>query len=113
MIIANEYIQTGFSMEDAEKLLAVIEPLVKQKENLTIDFTGIKLFTTLFFNNVLAKFVMELGPDCYNEKFFVKNLSEVGETTYQHSLENAKDYFAMTPEKRAIQNDILEDPTEE
>jgi CRISPR/Cas system type I-B associated protein Csh2 (Cas7 group RAMP superfamily) len=53
MIIAKQYIQTGFSAEDAEKLSVAIQPL-----------------------------------------FEIHNLSEIGEATYQYSLENAKEISA-------------------
>jgi hypothetical protein len=109
-ISVNQYIQTGFSSDDAEKLLSVVEPLVEKKEKILLDFTNVKIFTTLFFNNALAKYLVELGPNEYERLFEIKNLSEVGETTYQHSLDNAKEYYAMTKEQRVVQTSILSEP---
>lgn len=109
MIKARQYIQTGFSADDAEKLLSVMQPLIKKKEKVILDFSEIKIFTTLFFNNVLAKFLVEFGPDRYNEMFEVNNLSDVGKNTYQHSIENAKEYYKMSHEQREAQENITAD----
>lgn len=109
MIQVNQYIKTAFSAEDAESLLKVIQPLIDAGENVILDFSGIKLFTTLFFNNALAKYVLELGPEAYRERFEIRNLSEVGETTYQHSMENAKDYYKVSAEEKEVQQKLFSD----
>jgi len=109
MIQVNQYIKTGFSADDAKTLLQAIQPIVDGGEKVVLDFSEIKIFTTLFFNNALAKFVVELGPDEFNKKFEVKNLSEIGQTTYQHSMDNAKDYYKISAKAQADQADILSD----
>jgi len=110
MILAKNYIETGFSADDAGKLDVIIKPLFDKREQIIIDFEGIRIFTTLFFNTALAKYVMEIGPDKYEGLFELKNLSEVGEVTYQHSLDNAKNYYSMTEDQRMKQDEILADP---
>lgn len=110
MIPAKNYIQTGFSAADAQKLDIIIQPLFAKREKIVIDFDEIKIFTTLFFNIVLAKYVMEIGPDEYDHLFELKNLTEIGDVTYLHSLENAINYFKMTEEQQKKQDQILSDP---
>lgn len=109
MIKASQYIQTGFSADDAEKLLSVIQPIIEKREKVNLDFSEIRIFTTLFFNNALAKFLVEFGPEKYSEMFEVNNLSDVGQSTYQHSIENAKEYYKMSKEQRKEQEGILTD----
>lgn len=109
MIKANEYIKTGFSANDAECLLAVIEPKVSRGEKIQVDFSDIKIFTTLFFNIALTRYIVELGPEKYTEMFQVLNLSEVGESTYQHSFDNAVEYYNLSAEQKSKQTEILSD----
>ena len=109
MIQVNQYIKTAFSAEDEANLLKEIQPLVDAGEKIVLDFSEIKLFTTLFFNNALAKYVLEMGPEAYSHRFEVKNLSEVGETTYLHSMENAKDYYRVSAEEKEQQQKLLAD----
>lgn len=110
MIIAKNYIETGFSADDANKLDAVISPMLRNQEKVIIDFQDITIFTTLFFNTALSKYVMEKGPDEYERLFELNNLSEIGQVTYQHSLDNAKEYYNLTAEQRQKQDTILSDP---
>ena len=109
MIKANKYIKTGFSANDAECLLDVIEPIVNRNEVVQIDFSDIKIFTTLFFNIALTKYVVQLGPQKYKEMFKVLNLSEVGQSTYQHSFDNAVEYYKLSAAQKSEQTAILSD----
>ena len=109
MILVKDYITTGFSADDAGKLNEIIKPLFDKREKIILNFIDVKNFTTLFFNNALSKYLVEIGPDDYNGLFETNNLSKVGEVTYQHSLENAKHYYRMNLEQRKNQDDILLD----
>lgn len=112
MIRAIDFIKTGFSAADATKLDAVIQPLVQNGENIVVDFKDIAIFTTLFFNNVFAKYILQIGPDDYKQRFELQNLSELGETTYQHSFDNAVNYFNMSDDAKKIHDEITENTEE-
>lgn len=109
MIAVKEYISTGFSIDDAEKLDNIIKPYVERKEKVDLDFTGVKNFTTLFFNTALAKHLVEMGPETYEARFLVKNLSEMGEVTYRHSKNNAVNYYKMSQKQRKEHEQRVED----
>lgn len=109
MILVKNFIKTGFSAEDADILGKEIESLFINKDKIILDFSEVKMFTTLFFNNALAKYLVQIGPEKYAELFEVKNLSEVGEVTYQHSLDNAKEYYKLNTREREEQESILSD----
>lgn len=92
MIKVADYIQTAFSMEDAAALTPIIDAELKENSKIILDFSNIKFFTTLFFNNAITKYVLSLGPDEYKKKFKLANLSKVGKETYKYSFENAMLY---------------------
>ncbi len=108
MIKAKEYIESGFSSEDATKLDSAIKPLFEAGEDISVDFEDISIFTTLFFNNAFAKYLMLLGPEEYDKRFVLNNLSELGEMTYKHSLDNAKHYYSLSEENKTTEKDIVE-----
>lgn len=112
MIKAVEFIKTGFSADDALTIGCVIEKVFEQGEQVVVDFSGITIFTTLFFNNAFTKYILKLGPEEYKLKFELKNLSELGETTYQHSFDNAVNYFNMSDDAKKIHNEVIEDTEE-
>lgn len=95
MIIAKDFIKTGFSEEDAKPILNAIENIISKEPIITIDFNGIRAFTTLFFNNALGKFFLDLGPEDFERKFKLENLSETGNVTYEHFLKNSKQFYEM------------------
>lgn len=89
MIKVADYILTAFSIEDAAVLTPIIDAELKAASEIVLDFSGIKFFTTLFFNNAVTKYVLSLGLNEYEKKFDLINLSEVGKSTYKYSLDNA------------------------
>lgn len=109
MIKAVDYIKTAFSADDAEKLDKVIMPLIDGNEKITVDFSKIAIFTTLFFNNVFAKHILKMGIDGYNSKFELINLSELGKTTYNHSYNNAVNYYKLSSPEKEVRETILRD----
>lgn len=112
MIKVSNYIQTAFSMEDAAALVPIIDAKLNTNSNVVLDFSGIKFFTTLFFNNAITKYVLSLGPEEYKKKFKLINLSEVGRTTYEHSLTNANSYYELSDDKRKKAEMIISETLE-
>ena len=108
MIKAIEYIKTGFSADDALKISAAIDSVLESGEKVVVDFDGITIFTTLFFNNAFTKHVLTMGPDVYKQKFELQNLSELGETTYKHSFDNAVNYFNMSDDAKKTHDEVTE-----
>lgn len=112
-IKAIKIIKTAFSEEDARLLDEVISPGLKQGDVVEIDFTGIRFFTTLFFNRAICKYVLSLGETEFNQRFVLQGLTEVGQSTYQHSLENARNFASLSPQEQEAQMEITDTPEEE
>lgn len=107
MIKAIQFIKTGFSADDAKKLDMTISPLFETKQKIVVDFEGITIFTTLFFNNTFAKYLLQISPQKYDEMFSVINLSELGQATYQHSINNAINYYNLSEQEKKVQEENL------
>ena len=112
-IRAKDFIETAFSEEDASRLDATIAQAITQNEIVEIDFSGIRFFTTLFFNHAICKYVLSLGKEKFDQLFVLQGLSEVGLSTYQHSLENAKSLAALSATEKETQMKITDTPEEE
>ncbi len=109
MIEVINYTEQGFSVSDAESVEKVIKPLLEKQEKVILDFSGVKTFTALFFNKLLGKYLIQLGPEKYDDLVQVKNLSAFGESAYQHSLQSANDYYKRTEEQRREYDEIVQD----
>lgn len=58
-------------------------------EKIELDFSGITMFSTMFFNASIGYLALKKGVDYIREHISYKNLSALGEMTYTHSIENA------------------------
>jgi len=113
MIRAADYIETAFSVDDANKINPVIDQAIEENDGVVIDFTGITFFTTLFFSSAVTRFVFELGPEKYDDTFQIIGLTEIGQTAYTHSLDFAREEYKMTPEQKQARITALDGESEE
>ena len=88
-IILKEIVKEAASQSSGEKLLNIIEPLIKNNVEFCIDFDGLTRFASPFFNNSFAKLALIYGFNLI-DSIKILNLSEVGILTYNSSIENAK-----------------------
>ena len=99
IIVVSDYTKSGFSYEDAKKISEVLKEKLKElsgEDSLCFDFSNVKFFTTLFFNTAFTSLLTKMSLEEYEKKIQLVNLSKVGQTAYNHSLENAK-RFVNTP----------------
>lgn len=109
MIKIIDYTDTAFSMHDAEMIDDIIRDELKKNNKVELDFEQITLYTTLFFNTAVTSHVLKLGPEEYQKKFHLYNLNDAGKFSYEHSLENAIEYYNSSPEEQNLREKILKD----
>lgn len=109
-VIVKDLFSSAFSESRAIILRNEIKKILDRNESVLLDFTGISKYTTLFFNFSTGYFVSILGPNEYDNKIKLIGLSELGESTYRSSYENAIEKY--DPEKHAEILDIINNPEE-
>ena len=95
-IIISELIQNGLTENNGLILRKKIELLLKElsaDDTIMLDFKDISLFATPFFNASIGYLVLNLGPEKFNKIFKLEQISELGQSTYQHSYENAIEIY--------------------
>lgn len=93
VITAKDHINAGFSEDDAIVLNNLITPHLDKGEMIMVDFTELRGFTTLFFNQTFSKYLVAIGVEMYEKQIYVSNLSLTGYTAYQNSISNAKAFL--------------------
>ncbi len=109
--VAN-YTKNGFSIQDANIVASLVDKEladIGDDDTLILDFTGVKFFTTLFFNTSLSRLLENMSEEEYNKKINVVGLTDVGVDAYKHSISNAVDYYSMTEEQRKEHNQTILD----
>ena len=90
--------------QDGVALREKIMDVYDNGENVTLDFEGISLFATMFFNASVGWLVLRDGPETVNSRIKYINLSELGETTWKHSFNNAIQVRNDPVYQQAVQN---------
>ena len=109
-VVVSDYTKSGFSYEDAEKISEVLKDKLKElsgEDSLCFDFSDVKFFTTLFFNTAFTSLLTKMSLEEYEKKIQLVHLSKVGQTAYNHSLENAKRFMEMPQEELDRREEII------
>lgn len=77
------------SKSKGELLKEILEKLIQEREEITVDFKGINRFASPFFNNSFASLALAYGFDIVNG-IKLLNITETGYHTYETSLDNAR-----------------------
>jgi len=59
-IINKKYADT---LEDAERILPIVEEAIKNRKRLDLSFEGLDICSTIFLNNFLGKLYLSFGND--------------------------------------------------
>ena len=86
-----------------EILKEKLETYLLDNQDISVDFTGITRFASPFFNNSFAALAIIFGFEQI-EKITLLHLSEIGQRTYDTSMQNAK----LIYEKPEFTNTIQE-----
>ena len=90
MIRVKDIMSMAFSYEDGMKLRESMAKAIATDGTVEIDFEGIYVFTTMFFNACSGHFVLTKSLDWYNDHVKMINLNAMGKETHNHSVENAQ-----------------------
>jgi hypothetical protein len=83
------------SSEDGKKIYDSIFDKLKNTEITTLDFTGVKITSTSFFNVALGELYRDFSPDFLNYHLKIINLPPGGKSAITHSLSASKINFRL------------------
>lgn len=110
VIKAIDYIESGFSADDANSIIPIIEECLNNNDQITIDFSKVKYYTTLFFNLAITSLITKLGGvDQFNHRVKLVKLSKAGKETYEHSLQNAIEILSLDEEDKNALETFIDD----
>lgn len=90
-----------------EKLLHVMQPQLEQGASVCLDFTGITMFASLFFNNSITKLLKDFSPENIKERVRIINLNETGKKALARSLEVGGVFYNLTSEQKDRVEEIV------
>lgn len=67
-----------------------LQSMLKDGNNITLDFKGMDKFSHTFFNASVGALIIKTKDENITSRINLINLSETGQLLYNHSVENAK-----------------------
>lgn len=98
--------------DDGQRVYEEIHPKLAAGETVYLDFTGVTVFASPFFNFAIGQLLKDLKPDDLNELLKVEGLLPDGGLVVQRVVKNAKEYYE-NPETRKAVDEILKQHAED
>lgn len=97
--------------DDGQKVYDLIHPQLLAYLPVEVDFTGVKVFASLFFNFAIGQLLKEFQEEDLNKLLKIYNLNPVGMQVLQRTIENSKRYYSNETIRQAIDEVISEQVT--
>lgn len=99
--------------EDGQKVYDEIFPRLRSNEEVCLDFDGVTVFASPFFNFAVGQLLKNFSPDKLNELLSVDNLTSDGTSVWKRVVQNAKEYYQNPRVKEAFDTTIEKEAEEE
>lgn len=111
-IFVNRFVGTNaLTMTDGQRIFEEIHPRLLAHESVVLDFEGVNIFATPFFNAAIGRLLADLSADVLRDRLEFKNLSALGASILRSVIENAKDYYGGSEARRnAVDSTVAEGP---
>lgn len=100
--VQGEIGENCITMEDGQKVYAQIHPRLQAKENVELDFAGVKIVASPFLNAAIGQLLRDTTPDDLNSYLRILNLSLTARPILRRVIENAKAYYSSDEMREAV-----------
>jgi hypothetical protein len=101
--------ENAMTLDDGEAIYARIHDPLTHGETVELDFDGVQVFASPFFNAGIGRLLGELTTDTLNARLKFVDLSDFGARVLRRVIENAKDYYAAPANQRQAIDRIVHD----
>lgn len=99
--------KNALTPSDGKALCELLLPELRAGNRVEVDFGGVAVFASPFFNWGIARLLAEFSAEQLNDMLRVVNLSQNGDRTLRRSIENAKEYYAASGAQRHVIDDAV------
>jgi hypothetical protein len=94
------------TMDAGKRLYDLIHPCLTKGEAVRLDFGGVRIYASPFFNFAIGQLLKDLKSDDLNRLLKIQGMSGNGDMVLRRVIENSKEYYA-NPDARKAVDDVL------
>ncbi len=98
----------AITLEDGQKVYDLIHPALVTDQDVDLDFAGVTIIASPFFNAAIGQLLQDIQPDALNRLLHFFNLTPAGAYTLRRVIENAKRYYADAHVREAVDHALEE-----
>lgn len=84
---------------------------LKKPDTIELDFNGVAVFASPFFNSAVARLYKDYSPEMLNKYLNIINLSILGKEVLNRVIENAKKFYSDDKAQNTL-SDIIRQKSE-
>lgn len=93
----------AISVNDGERVhTAIYDALQDPAKTATVDFSGVTIFTSVFFNVAIGRLYGQFSPEDLSARLTIVNLADSEQDLLQLVIRNAKEYFTNPAVREAV-----------
>ena len=100
--------ENGITLEDGQKVYDLIHPALLAGQRIELDFAGVDVFASPFFNAAIGHLLQDIKPEDLNRLLGVSNLVPAGEYVLRRVIENSKQYYSSQDVRNAVDEALRE-----
>ena len=88
-------------------LLSKLEYYLPINDKVILDFNGITMFASLYFNNSITKLIPNYPSSIINQRIVIINMNETGKKALSRSLEVGSEYYKLNQDEKRQVHEII------
>ncbi|MFA5332399.1 MAG: STAS-like domain-containing protein [Methanoregula sp.] len=96
------------TVEDGERLYQNIHPKLSVGQDVTLDFTGVSVFASPFFNAAIGQLLRDVPVETFQSHLHFVGLSAYGNHVLGRVIDNAKRYYTNPHFRDSVEKVLAE-----
>jgi hypothetical protein len=91
-----------------QQLYDLIYPVLKTGRSVELDFSGVNVVASAFFNVAIGQLLQDFDAEALNQQLKILNITPNAESVLRHVLANAKRYYSDVKYQKAVDSTMEE-----
>lgn len=97
------------TLQDGQILYDKIHPKLQAGDPVELDFNGVRVFASPFFNAAVGQLLKDIPSERLNALLKITDLVPVGLDTLKKVIENSREFYSSEENQRAVTESLPEE----